>query len=98
MKVAFVLLTQIYHKDLEHFKNYNSLGKKILNKPKAIYSDSTYISDEVLKFQIPSWKCKIFIGQHGGNFRIYKNTLINIHEHDIATKFVVWGKKIFKKI
>ncbi len=72
------------------------MGERLIPNSKVIYSDSTYISDEIFKIQLAKSKSKKFIGQHGGNFRIYGKNQINVHERDVADKYIVWGKKLMK--
>ena len=94
IKILFYFIPTAY---LENFKEYENAGKKILPDSQIIYSDTTYISDEVFKIQLAKSKSKKYIGQHGGNFRIYGKNQINVHENDIADKYIVWGKTFKKK-
>lgn len=93
IKILFYFVPTAY---LENFREHENAGKKILPESQIIYSDTTYISDEVFKIQLAKSKSKKYIGQHGGNFRVYGKNQINVHENDIADKYIVWGKT-FKK-
>jgi putative transferase (TIGR04331 family) len=83
---------------LENLNEYEKVGKKIIPKSDIIYSDTTYISDEIFKIQFANLNIKRFIGQHGGNFRIYGKNQINVHESYIADKYILWGKNNKSKL
>ena len=82
---------------LENFYTYLNAGKNLLSNMNVIHSDSTYIADEIFKFQLVFTKNNLQLSQHGGNFRVYGNNLLNVHEKNICSKYFVWGKKIDKK-
>ena len=83
---------------LENLNEYEKVGKKIIPKSDIVYSDTTYISDEIFKIQFANLNIKRFIGQHGGNFRIYGKNQINVHESYIADKYILWGKNNKSKL
>ena len=93
IRILFYYIPTSY---LENLKEYEKMGERLIPNSKVIYSDSTYISDEIFKIQLAKSKSKKFIGQHGGNFRIYGKNQINVHERDVADKYIVWGKKLMK--
>ena len=82
---------------LENFKNLNLIGSKMIFKPKKIYTDSTYIDDELLKIQIANWKNKGFknliLAQHGGNYKIYDKTYLGNHEYHICDTYIDWSNE-----
>lgn len=94
LKVLNNILPKSY---LEYFKNLNSLGSSIIKMPKKIYTDTTYIDDELLKIQIADWKNKGFknliLAQHGGNYKIYNKNYLGSHEHDISDTYIDWSNK-----
>ena len=83
---------------IENLKEYEKAGKKIIPKSDIIYSDTTYISDEIFKIQFANLNIKRFIGQHGGNFLIYGKNQINVHESYISDKYLLWGKNNKSKL
>lgn len=79
---------------LEYFENLNTLGLSMIKMPKKIYTDSTYIDDELLKIQLANWKNKKFkkliIGQHGGNYNLYKSEYLGANENEISDIYIDW--------
>ncbi len=79
---------------LEYFENLNIFGLSMIKKPKKIYTDSTYIDDELLKIQLANWKNKKFkkliIGQHGGNYKLYKSEYLGANENEISDIYIDW--------
>tara|TARA_A100000164_G_C21902493_1_gene771252 strand:- start:240 stop:1859 length:1620 start_codon:yes stop_codon:yes gene_type:complete len=99
-KILNTIIPKFY---LEYFEDLNLLGNSILKKPKKIYTDSTYIDDELLKIQLANWKNqkfkKLIIAQHGGNYNLYKSEHLGTNENDISDIFINWSsnKKRFLK-
>ena len=90
---------------LEYFESLNTLGLSMIKKPRKIYTDSTYIDDELLKIQIANWKNKKFrgliIGQHGGNYNLYKSQYLGANENEISDIYIDWHfnkKSLFKNL
>ncbi len=101
-KVLNKIMPKFY---LEYFEELNSFGKSFLKKPEKIYTDSTYIDDEILKINLANWKNqkfkKLIIGQHGGNYGLYKLKYLGTNENDISDIFINWfsnKKRFIKKL
>ena len=81
---------------IENFKELNELQKKIYpQKPKFIFTSSSYAYDEVFKFYVANQvedKTSYFIGQHGNQYfsRIHNTFLTELNTPD---KFISWGAK-----
>ena len=87
---------------IENFYIYEKIGKKILNQPEKIYTDTAHLDDDLFKTLIFNWSSnkdfKILIGQHGGNHRIHDQYVTNYNDdYEICCKYLVWGKSLKKK-
>ena len=87
---------------IENFNFYKKIGRKILNQPEKIYTDTAHLDDDLFKNIIFNWSSKknfkIFIGQHGGNHRIHDQYVTNYNDdYEICRKYLVWGKPLNKK-
>ena len=102
LKIIKLLVSIMPSSYLEYFKTLDSFGKNILDRPSKIYSDSSYIDDEVFKIQVAKWKNQGFknliIGQHGGNYNLYQIDFLGKHETEISDFFLKWGNEKKLKI
>ena len=87
---------------VEDFSNCEKLSKKIYpNKPKTIFTTTSHLDDEILKFAILRWsivkKPKVYISQHGGNYSVSNQFGLGYHDYEISDKYFTWGYKYRKK-
>jgi len=76
-------------------------SKKIFSKkPLNIFTTSSHLDDEILKFSLMHWgknKPNILISQHGGNYSISNQYGLGHFDYEISNKYYTWGNKYRKK-
>lgn len=86
---------------LENFKSFYKFSKKIFSrKPLNIFTTTSHLDDEILKFSLMNWgkkKPNILISQHGGNYSISNQYGLGYHDYEISDKYYTWGYKNRKK-
>lgn len=86
---------------LENFESFYMFSKKIFSKkPLNIFTTSSHLDDEILKFSLMHWgknKPNILISQHGGNYSISNQYGLGHFDYEISNKYYTWGNKYRKK-
>ena len=102
-KVEAKLITEcIPSAYLENFKYFYNYSSNIFNKnPKNIFTTTSHLDDEILKFSLLRWgktsRPNILISQHGGNYSISNQFGLGYHDYEISKKYYTWGYKSRKK-
>ncbi len=87
---------------LENFNYFYNFSSKIFKKiPKNIFTTTSHLDDEVLKFSLLRWNKKIrpniLVSQHGGNYSVSNQFGLGYHDYEISKKYYTWGYKSRQK-
>lgn len=83
---------------LENFDYHLKFSNKIFSKkPMNIFTTTSHLDDEILKFSLMNWgyknKPNILISQHGGNYSISNQLGLGHYDYEISKKYFTWGFK-----